>query len=55
MMKLNNFVFLATKSIKKTKSEGIRVIIYPTEKYLESVKDGNKDEAVKKSYATRCR
>ena len=32
---------------KKTKSEGIRVIIYPTEKYLESVKDGNKDEAVK--------
>ena len=32
---------------KKTKSEGIRVIIYPTEKYLESVKDENKDEAVK--------
>ncbi len=31
---------------KKNKSEGIRVIIYPTEKYLESVKDEAKDQVV---------
>ncbi len=33
---------------KKTKAEGIRIIILPTDKFIESVKDANKAEAVQK-------
>ena len=46
MMKLSQLCVMGYLVDKKNKSEGIRVIIYPTEKYLESVKDEAKDQVV---------